>query len=96
MTNDAYPPPPQYDHRPSIAIIEYFVKATEVGKAWCGKPMPGKAPFGCAQVVMWDGKPLCRIWFLTPDGKYQWTSPTIEEVRRHEHGHCNGWAPDHK
>jgi hypothetical protein len=90
-------PPPQYDVPPSIPVIEYVVSATEIEKAqrFCGHVLPGYVPFGCSQVAVIDGHKRCYVWLMKSDERHVWTTPTLDEVRRHEHAHCNGWPTDH-
>jgi hypothetical protein len=78
-------PPPQFDHPPSIPVIEQVLTADRVDaicQARHALGMDGPAPpsgyrfSGCAHVTARS----CEVWRID-DGT----------VRRHELGHCNGW-----
>jgi hypothetical protein len=77
-------PPPQYDHPPSIPVIEKVLSYDAV-QAICPKIygvalMPGQHYNGCGVVI----KNVCYIWRVDND-----------LVRRHERAHCSGWPKDH-
>jgi len=82
-------PPPQYNHPPSILVIEHVLTAEEVDAicharhalGWDGRAPPPRYRFsGCAHVTARS----CEVWRID-DGA----------VRRHELGHCNGWPSNH-
>jgi hypothetical protein len=82
-------PPPQYDHTPTIPVIEHVLTSDRVDAicqarhalGWDGRaPPPGYRFSGCAHVTPQS----CEVWRID-DGT----------VRRHELGHCNGWPVDH-
>ncbi len=86
-------PPPQYDHQPTIPVIEQVLAASEVQRIcfdlvakWNGAAEANMRRgiggwHGCSGIAK-DGK--CYVWRIDDD-----------DVRRHEFGHCNGWARDH-
>jgi len=86
-------PPPQYDHLPSIPVIEYVLTSDAINRIChekgaldaAGRPAsPANQFAGCARItVNSDGK-YCEVWRIDD-----------ATVRRHEMGHCNGWAPSH-
>ncbi len=80
-------PPPIYDHRPSIPVIEHILSLEEVTKTCTPflPPLPlGQSWLGCNLHRFVDGKEFCIIYRVAND-----------RVKRHEQGHCNGWAGDH-
>jgi len=82
-------PPPQYDHEPTIPVIEHVLISDRVDAICQARhslgpdgraPPPGYRFSGCAHVTARS----CEVWRID-DGT----------VRRHEIGHCNGWPSDH-
>lgn len=80
-------PPPQYDHPPTIPVIERVVQWDEL-QPFCRKVAErdkfvmatGAGAWGCAFLV--QGK--CYVFRLD-----------MPDVARHELAHCNGWPNDH-
>ncbi|SRR6266481_2343321 len=82
-------PPPQYDHPPSIAVIEHVMTFDRVNRQ-CqanhalgrdGRPPPPSYRFnGCAHIIAGS----CEVWRIDN-----------ATTRRHELAHCNGWPADH-
>jgi hypothetical protein len=81
-------PPPQFDHVPSIPVIEHVLSSKDIVNATCipliGKPAEGKMWWGCAIRKMQDGKLVCIVNRIDD-----------QIVKRHEYGHCNGWPANH-
>src|SRR5258706_3332028 len=80
-------PPPIYDHTPSIPVYEHVLSLEEVTKTCTPflPPLPpGQSGLGCNLHRYVDGKEFCIIYRVA---NYR--------VKRHEEGHCNGWARDH-
>jgi len=75
-------PPPEYDHLPSIQVIEQVMTSDRVN-AQC-HTLPGlKANLtytGCISGRLLDGKVVCYVWRIDD-----------ASVARHERAHCNGW-----
>jgi hypothetical protein len=73
-------PPAQYEHPPSIPVVERVMSWDDVSKLCANLTgrilIPGEHIHGCA--VVSGG--VCYIWRL--DDAF---------VRRHEVAHCNGW-----
>jgi hypothetical protein len=78
-------PPPQFDHPPTIPVIEHVLTAERVDAICQARhalgvdgraPPPGYRFSGCAHVTARS----CEVWRID-DGT----------VRRHELGHCNDW-----
>ena len=85
-------PPPQYDVKPPVPVIEYVLSREEVQKI-CGEEylrtagltLPATEYFrGCAQSRIWATTYVCVVWRIND-----------EKVRRHEYAHCSGWPADH-
>jgi hypothetical protein len=81
-------PPPQYDHPPTIPVIEHVLSVKEVTKIcaeWLGPPpLPHGSWWGCAHRQHQNSQPVCIVYRIDN-----------QLVRRHELGHCNGWGPGH-
>jgi hypothetical protein len=92
-------PPPQYDHKPEIPVIEHVLSAAEVNKLCISMGVLGPDAarssgfLGCAHKTLrpmpfignlTTQEVVCEIWIV--DNAI---------VRRHELAHCNGWPPDH-
>ena len=81
-------PPPQFDHPPSIPVVEHVLTRGEVHK-FCvdwglGSLPPPGTWLGCAR-RLYQGSQLVCVVYRIDDPR----------VRRHELGHCNGWPPNH-
>lgn len=83
-------PPPIYDHTPSIPYTIQRALASEVDSICRSLGAKGSSlactqysPISCTIIM-----PVIGIGGVTPR--------TYEIFLRHEFGHCNGWAPDHK
>lgn len=75
-------PPPQFDHLPTVPVIERVLPAAEVDR-FCRpyfKEAQGRSIEGCS---------------ASKDGKCFVVRIDREDVRRHELGHCNGWPREH-
>jgi hypothetical protein len=80
-------PPSQYDHPPTIPVVERIVQWDELQKL-CHTVIvrekfstaTGHGAWGCAGIV--GGK--CYVFRLD-----------MPDVARHELAHCNGWPSDH-
>jgi hypothetical protein len=87
-------PPTKYDHPYKGLLREYPLPQKQVVAA-CGKALAQyniKATMrqrGCA--VYNSDRSECTIIYI--DKPFMGTTP--EAVRRHEMGHCNGWAENH-
>jgi len=81
-------PPPQYDHPPTIPVIEQVMQWNELQKspcrAWFDRAgfsnASGQGGGGCAFIK--DGK--CYVYRMD-----------MPDMARHEYAHCNGWPSDH-
>ena len=81
-------PPAQYDHPPSVPVIEHVLTSDVVNRI-CherhardmdGRPASHAYVFsGCAHLIVTSDGKSCEVWRID-DGT----------VRRHEMGHCNG------
>ena len=87
-------PPQQYDHVPSVPVIEQVLSASEVQRicALGGWEVTGQN---------WQGAPFlgCQVFIVRKsDGKRFCSIVRIDDaaVARHERAHCNGWGWDHK
>jgi hypothetical protein len=83
-------PPERYDHAYPGIVIEKLLTLEEV-RRFC--TAIGVGPFdGCAGFIdMPDGTKGCFV-VLPTDGP----DPNIENYRRHEIAHCNGWPASHR
>ena len=82
-------PPLRFDHPYDGPVIERILPLEEVRKLciYIGvRPADGCAGY----VTMSDGTKACFI-VLPTDGP----DPNIENYRRHEMAHCNGWPANH-
>jgi hypothetical protein len=83
-------PPPQYDYKPQIPVIEQVLKYDDL-QVICGMKsltplLPGQFYSGCSAVwLVKDGVKTCFVW-RRPNDNY---------TRRHELAHCNGWPVNH-
>ena len=83
-------PPPQYDHVPSIPVIERVLDTKDEANTICvgivGKKSEpeGSLYWGCSIRKVKDGHLVCYIYRIDS-----------ELVLRHEYGHCNGWPANH-
>jgi hypothetical protein len=76
-------PPAQYDHAPSVTVIEHVLPAAEVDRlCHTRKGAPAGLLTGCSVRNGNDGK--CYIVHIGD-----------KDIRRHEIAHCNGWPHDH-
>ena len=82
-------PPPEYDHAYNGPVLEKVLPLAEA-RALCEQIGVGRYD-GCAGfITLNDGSRACFI-VLPTDGP----DPNIENYRRHETAHCNGWPPSH-
>ena len=82
-------PPERYDHAFPGVVIEKLLTLEEV-RALCERIGVGQFD-GCAgYVTMSDGTKACFV-VLPTDGP----DPNIENYRRQEIAHCNGWPANH-
>ncbi len=77
-------PPPQYDHPPTIPVIDRVLSHDEVQRL-CPRVAgmaiaPGQFFTGCSQII--NG--TCYIWRVDD-------AATL----RHERAHCSGWPGNH-
>jgi hypothetical protein len=83
-------PPPIYDHPYDGVVVERVLPLDEA-RRFCAAIGVGPAD-GCSGIVtMTDESKRCLI-VLPTDGP----DPDIENYRRHELAHCNGWPADHR
>jgi hypothetical protein len=79
LAKATFEPPPQYDHVPSVKVVDH-VTTQDAVEHWCRGHGIDRGPYfrimGCA-VRSGDS---CLVWRID-DGT----------VRRHEYAHCNGW-----
>lgn len=92
-------PPEEFDHRFPGKLIEHVVPfgqaermCSKVGKR-LGKRRSGLATFGCSFGGKLDGVGWCEIVVSYDPGGAD--KRMASNTRRHEIGHCNGWAADH-
>ena len=78
-------PPPQYDHKPTMPVIERVLSFTEV---WTICNRLARNP---------SGSTTGGCWWKSPDGKVCYIIRINDaRVARHERGHCNGWSNNHE
>jgi hypothetical protein len=83
-------PPLQYDHPfGGLLFVQRLDTSEEILKV-CPKPIAPYPALACA----WQLRQGCLIIMVADEViKSYHLDPDI--VSRHEHGHCNGWPPDH-
>jgi len=81
-------PPAEYDKPFAGKLEEFLVNDFEDLQRFCRRQ--DLLPFGCATRY---SASLCVIYLASDDliRKYGWPDRIIEETRRHEIAHCNGW-----
>jgi hypothetical protein len=86
LINDGMPPP-YYDHRPNVPVIELRLPEGALMRACGAGWVPAGATLeGCSDRRRYS----CKIYLNAAlDGM------TAARIRRHEIGHCNGWNATH-
>jgi|1186.fasta_scaffold773192_1 hypothetical protein len=86
MRQDSHATPPaRFDHRPD-RVIEQVLSPEQIQKI-CA---PRRVIFTHAH---WGGCTFVRAGMCQV---YLANTPRIEQVRRHEYAHCNGWSSNHE
>lgn len=80
-------PPVEYDHPYSGILVTTTAHSIEELKTLCKPP----AMLGCSYRYG-NG---CMI-VLAPEADIKAAGWSVEIIKRHEVGHCNGWPPDHR
>lgn len=71
-------PPPQFDHLPAMAVVEYVLPAAKVNELCRGITHTTISYDGCGG--------------FTKDGRCLVIRIDRDDARRHEYAHCNGWV----
>jgi hypothetical protein len=81
-------PPAEYDKPFAGKVEEFLVNDFEDLQRSCRKQ--NLLVLGCA--TRWSAS-LCVIYLASDDliRKYGWPNQIVDETRRHEIAHCNGW-----
>ena len=88
-------PPVEYDKPFAGTLIENTARTMQDMADWCALHPPREV-LGCAFRFQnsKDEEPRCRI-FIAPASELKQRGLTVDAVRRHEIGHCNGWPGSH-
>jgi hypothetical protein len=82
-------PPPEYDHPYKGKLDVHYVDAEEI-KKHCPANSYGQR-LGCTVI----GTPTYCLVYIGPQDELEAIGYSIETIRRHEIGHCNGWPAHH-
>jgi len=93
-TGRALWPPPPYDKFDGSAQIQIANDMEEMGM-WCA-PHPLRFKLrACSFRVARPGQPVwCQV-YIAPPSYLARSGDTVDDLIRHELGHCAGWPADH-
>lgn len=87
-------PPPQYDVPTTALMVEVVLPFEQLAR-FCGPK-----PWACSKLIRDTGGNIvaCTVYLppigatrMTDQGMTRVTKQLQNDIRRHEHGHCNGW-----